>query len=154
MTYTHWCLWGKELVSVTQWQWSTFKKSFTFSNDLFISLLFKLCFCVKNFIMNWFVFINFVQQFYHVWALYLRDFFQYQQTDSSSFVLDVNLTELMSVYCNRADFLNCVLITYSMKEVVDSVCRKLPECMIKIDVHHFAVSEKKCCWLIKGTKWV
>jgi len=63
-------------------------------------------------------------------AVYLVDFLQHQQTDLSTLVFNVHLTELMSVSGDKADFSNSVLVAYSVKEVVDPVCKRLSEHVI------------------------
>lgn len=48
----------------------------------------------------------------------------------------------MSVNDDEANFLNCILVAHSVKEIVDSARRSLLKCIIKIDVHHLAVFRK------------
>jgi len=48
----------------------------------------------------------------------------------------------MSIHDDEADFLNDVLIAYSVKEVVDSARRRLLKRVIKINVNQLAVSSK------------
>ena len=62
-------------------------------------------------------------------AVYLVDFLQHQQTDLSTLVFNVHLT-VMSVSGDKADFSNSVLVAYSVKKVVDPVCKRLFEHVI------------------------
>lgn len=138
--YICWHLCKKKLMSVTQWQRSIFKKSFMFNKGLFILLSFKSCSCVRGSTMNWFILISTAQ--YSCVCAYFVDFFQHQQADSLTLVLDVHLIKLMPVCGDKADFSNRVLIAYSVKEVVDPLCRDLLECVVWVDVHHLAVFSK------------
>ena len=74
----------------------------------------------------------------------LINFLKYQQTDPSPLVFDVHLAELIPVRDHRADFLDSVLITHPVKEVIDPAYRSLSERVIWIDVHRFAVPRKIC----------
>jgi len=50
----------------------------------------------------------------------------------------------MPVPGDEADFLDGVLVAYSVKEVVDPPREDLLECVVWVDVHHLAVPSKFC----------
>ena len=57
----------------------------------------------------------------NAWALiYIVDLLQGQRTDPSTLPFDVELAQLMPVGFNRTDFLDGVVVTHPMKEVLDS----------------------------------
>ena len=74
--------------------------------------------------------------------VYFVDFFQYQWTNPSALVLDVDLTELVLVCHDGADFLDRVLVAYPVKEVVNPIRRRRLERIVRIDFHHLAIPRK------------
>ena len=52
--------------------------------------------------------------------IYIVDLLQGQRTDPSTLPFDVELAQLMPVGFNRTDFLDGVVVTHPMKEVLDS----------------------------------
>ena len=52
--------------------------------------------------------------------IYIVDLLQGQRTDPSTLLLDVELAQLMLVGFNRTNFLDGVVVIYSMKEVLNS----------------------------------
>lgn len=45
----------------------------------------------------------------------------------------------MSVDLDRADFFDRIIVTQSMKKILDSAFRRLFECVIKIDIDDFTI---------------
>ena len=52
--------------------------------------------------------------------IYIVDLLQGQRTDPSTLPFDVELAQLMPVGFNGTDFLDGVVVTHPMKEVLDS----------------------------------
>ena len=53
--------------------------------------------------------------------IYIVDLFQNQRIDPSIFSFDVELIQLISIDFNRTDFLDGIIVIYSMKEILDSI---------------------------------
>ncbi len=48
----------------------------------------------------------------------------------------------MSVNLDRTDFLDRVIVTQSMKKVLDTTFRKFLECVVRIDIDDRAISRR------------
>ena len=48
----------------------------------------------------------------------------------------------MPVGFDRTDFFDRIIVTQSMKKILDSILRRLFECVIKIDIDDFTIFKK------------
>ena len=71
--------------------------------------------------------------------IYIVDLLQGQGTDPSTLPFDVELAQLMPVGFNRTDFLDGVVVTHPMKEVLDSTLHRPFEGVIGIDIDGVAI---------------
>ncbi len=52
----------------------------------------------------------------------------------------------MSVNLDRTDFLDRVIVTQSMKKVLDTILRRFLECVVRIDIDDRAISRRSTTW--------
>ena len=75
--------------------------------------------------------------------IYIVDLLQGQRTDSSTLLLDVELAQLMPIGLDRTDFLDGVVVTHSMKKVLDSTLYRPFKRVIGIDVDSVVTSRDR-----------
>ena len=126
--------WRKMLIFVIQWQRSSSTKSTAFKKDLSISLSFNLYSFVNESLMNYFNVIRVCRNINVCVLIYIVDLFQNQRTDPSILSFDIKLVQLMSIDFNRTDFFDGVIVTHSMKKILDSTLHWSFEYVIGIDV--------------------